>query len=155
MGPADIVTNLTRMATKKDIIFKIVTRFHRGIYDLSKGKIAGNTGKMPVLKLTTTGRKSGEKRVTMLTTPVERGDQVVIVASFGGDDRDPAWYKNLLTEPNAEIELRGKTRKVRARLVEGDERNELWQAITTRYSGYAGYQTKTSRIIPIVMLDPR
>lgn len=143
------------MATKKDLIFKIVTRIHRGLYDISKGKLAGTTGKMPVLKLTTTGRKSGEKRVTMLTTPVERGDQVVIVASFGGDDRDPAWYKNLQAQPDAEIELRGKTRKVHARIVEGDERTELWTAITKSYSGYGVYQTKTERLIPVVMLEPR
>jgi deazaflavin-dependent oxidoreductase (nitroreductase family) len=143
------------MAQGKDVIFKIVTRIHRGMYDISKGKFGGSAGKMPVLKLITTGRKSGDKRITMLTAPVLRDDEVIIVASFGGDDRHPAWYLNLQANPDAEIELRGQARKVRARVAEGDERAELWRAITTKYANYAAYQTKTDRVIPVLVLEPR
>ena len=65
---------------------------------------------MPVLKLTTVGRKSGERRTTMLTSPLVEGDDVILVALFGGDDRHPAWYLNLVANPDAEIEIDGSKR---------------------------------------------
>ena len=77
------------------------------MFDVSKGKVAGKASGMPVVKLTTIGRKSGKPRTTMLTTPLEEGDNVVLVASYGGDDRDPKWYSNLVANPDVEVVMSG------------------------------------------------
>jgi deazaflavin-dependent oxidoreductase (nitroreductase family) len=143
------------MVFPKDAVFKVVTGFHRAVFDLSKGKLAGKGGGMPVLKLTTIGRKSGQRRSTMLTSPLVEGDNVVLVASFGGDDRDPAWFGNLAANPDVEVVMDGSSRQMRARVTEGDERTRLWETLTAKHANYAGYQHKTSRQIPVVMLEPR
>ena len=139
----------------KDAIFKIVTRFHRVVFDVTKGKITGKASGMPVVKLTTVGRKSGQQRTTMLTSPLVEGDNVTLVASFGGDDRDPAWFSNLAANPDVEIVMSGSHRQMHARVTEGDERTRLWEALTSKHANYAGYQRKTQRQIPVVVLEPR
>jgi deazaflavin-dependent oxidoreductase (nitroreductase family) len=139
----------------KDVIAKSITTFHRFVFDVSKGKVAGKASGMPVVKLTTTGRKSGQPRTTMLTTPLEEGDSVVLVASYGGDDRDPMWYSNLVANPDVEVVMNGGNRKMRARVAEGDERTRLWETLTAKHANYAGYQRKTSRQIPVVVLEPQ
>jgi deazaflavin-dependent oxidoreductase (nitroreductase family) len=138
----------------KDVIAKMMTGFHQLTFDLSKGKVAGKVGGMPVLKLTTVGKKSGQRRSTMLTSPLIEGDNVVLVASYGGDDRNPAWFGNLAANPDVEIVINGTTRKMQARVAEGDERTRLWEALTAAHDNYAGYQRKTSRQIPVVVLEP-
>ena len=138
----------------KDVLAKVITTVHRALYDLSGGRLGGDLLQMPVLKLTTTGRKSGERRTTMLTAAHEIGDSVVIVASYGGDSRHPAWYLNLVDDPEVQVEMRGASRAMRARVVDGTERDELWTEITTRHRNYADYQRRTSREIPVVVLDP-
>ena len=143
------------MASPKDLIFKVFTGIHRTVYDLSKGKLAGKAAGMPVLKLTTVGRKSGDRRTTMLTTPLVESDDVILIASFGGDDRHPAWYLNLVANPDVEIEMDGSKRLMRARVADGAERTRLWDAVTSVHKNYAGYQTKTEREIPVVVLSPR
>ena len=143
------------MVFPKDAIFKVVTQFHRTVFDLSNGRLVGKAGGMPVVKLTTVGRKSGQRRSTMLTSPLVEGDNVVLVASFGGDDRDPAWFGNLAANPDVEVVMNGSTRMMRARVTEGDERTRVWEALTAKHANYAGYQRKTSRQIPVVMLEPR
>ncbi len=139
----------------KDAIFKVVTRFHRIVFDLTKGKITGKAGGMPVVKLTTVGRKSGQQRTTMLTSPLVEGDNVTLVASYGGDDRDPAWFSNLVANPDVEVVMSGSHRQMHARVTEGDERTRLWEALTAKHANYAGYQRKTQRQIPVVVLEPR
>ena len=139
----------------KDAIFKVVTRFHRLVFDLSKGKLTGKAMGMPVLKLTTIGRKSGEPRSTMLSSPLLEGDNVILVASYGGDDRDPQWYSNIVANPDVELVMNGSNKKMRARVAEGDERTRLWETLTADHDNYAGYQRKTSRQIPVVVLEPR
>ncbi len=139
----------------KDAIAKAITTFHRFVFDVSSGKIAGRAGGMPVVKLTTIGRKSGKPRTTMLTTPLEEDENVVLVASYGGDDRDPMWYSNLVANPDVEVVMSGAHRKMHARVAEGDERTRLWEALTASHANYAGYQRKTSRQIPVVVLEPQ
>jgi deazaflavin-dependent oxidoreductase (nitroreductase family) len=139
----------------KDAIFKAVTRFHRMVFDVSKGKVTGKAGGMPVVKLTTIGCKSGQSRSTMLTSPLVEGDNVVLVASYGGDDRDPMWYSNLVANPDVEVVINGSTKSMRARVAEGDERTRLWENLTAKHANYAGYQRKTSRQIPVVVLEPQ
>src|SRR5205823_8508686 len=83
------------MANAKDMIMRAVTGFHRAVFQASHGRLANRGSGMPVLQLTTTGRKSGKRRKTMLTSPVRDGDRMVVVASNGGDDRQPKWLLNL------------------------------------------------------------
>ncbi len=111
---------------------------------------------MPVLELTTIGRKSGEPRAVMLTAPVVDGDTMVIVASRGGDPTHPAWYLNLRENPDVEVSLRhGPKRPMTARIANADERAKLWPRVVAAYKGYDGYQRKTTREIPLVLLTPK
>ena len=139
----------------KDVIAKAITTFHRSVFDLSKGKVAGKASGMPVVKLTTIGRKSAQRRATMLTSPLLEGDNVILVASYGGDDRDPMWFSNIVANPDVEVVMNGSSRKMRARIAQNDERTRLWEALTAKHANYAGYQRKTSRQIPVVVLEPR
>lgn len=132
---------------------KSMNAFHKTLLTVSFGRIGWNAGNMPVLKLTTVGRKSGVRREVMLTSPLQMGDTWVIVASKGGDDDHPAWYLNLLAEPRVEVDIRG-TRSVRhARVATAEERADMWPRIIATNSNYAGYQNRTSREIPLVLLE--
>ena len=138
-----------------DLALKAMNAGHRIILKLSFGKLGWSAGNMPVLELTTTGRKSGEKRAVMLTSPLQQGDDVVIVASRGGDDHHPAWFLNLRDDPNVEVALGGAPKRAyTARIASAEERAEMWPTITATYKGYAGYQEKTDREIPLVVLTP-
>jgi deazaflavin-dependent oxidoreductase (nitroreductase family) len=139
----------------KDEMGKAVNVLHRNLVRASGGKIAGDVMGMPVVELTTTGRTSGQKRTTMLTTPLQEGDTVVLVASWGGDDRHPQWYRNLQANPDVEIRIKGgEVQRMTAHTASDEEKAVLWPKITTRYKGYADYQTKTERPIPVVVLEP-
>jgi deazaflavin-dependent oxidoreductase (nitroreductase family) len=138
----------------KDTAARFVNLLHRTLFTMSNGRIGGSGMGMPVLMLTTTGRKSGQKRTTMLTSPLQDGDKVVIVASYGGDDRNPAWFLNLREHPDVEVTMGGQKRKMRAHVASSEERAELWPRVTKDHSNYAGYQTKTEREIPLVVLEP-
>jgi deazaflavin-dependent oxidoreductase (nitroreductase family) len=108
-----------------------------------------------VVELTTTGRKSGQPRTVMLTSPVQEGDATVIVASRGGDDQPPAWFLNLRDHPEVTAAIGGQPKQaMRARIATPDERSALWPRVTAAYNGYASYQTKTERVIPLVLLEP-
>ena len=105
-----------------------------------------------VLLLTTTGRKSGEPRTTPLIYAKD-GDAYVIVASQGGAPEHPGWYRNLSKEPNVELQVRDEVFPARARTAEGDERDRLWAKANEVWPHYAEYQTKTERVIPVVVLE--
>jgi len=142
------------MANAKDVIMRAVTGFHRAVFQVSNGRLANRGNGMPVLQLTTTGRKSGQRRTTMLTSPVQDGDRLVVVASNGGDDRQPKWLLNLRDDPNVEVTMDGRTRPMRARIASTDEKAELRPRVVTAHRGYARYQTRTDRDIPLVILEP-
>lgn len=127
---------------------------HKSLLAVSFGRIGWNAGNMPVLKLVTVGRKSGVQREVMLTSPLQIGDTWVVVASKGGDDDHPAWYLNLLSEPSVEIEIRGQRSARHARVATADERADMWPRITEKYANYGGYQSRTTREIPLVLLEP-
>jgi deazaflavin-dependent oxidoreductase (nitroreductase family) len=91
----------------------------------------------------------------MLTSPWHEGDTYAIVASRGGDDTNPAWFLNLRDNPDVEVAMRGKKQPMRARVADAEERARLWPIITADHKNYAGYQTKTEREIPVVLLEPR
>jgi deazaflavin-dependent oxidoreductase (nitroreductase family) len=105
-----------------------------------------------ILLLTTTGRKSGNKTTTPLIYGMD-GDNPVIVASKGGAPQHPGWYRNLVANPAAEVQILGETFPVRARDAEGDERDRLWQLMNGIWKHYDEYQTKTDRQIPVVVLE--
>ena len=138
-----------------DPVFKIVTRFHRALFDLTKGRVAGKVLGMPVVKLTTTGRKSGQPRITMLSSPLQDSERVILVASKGGADKHPVWYLNVRDNPEVTLTMQGKTRRMVAHTASPQEKAELWPRIVADYPNYAGYQKKTDRDIPVVVLDPR
>lgn len=139
----------------KDKVAYAITAVHQALFDLSRGKVLGTVAGMPVIKLTTTGWKSGRHRTTMLTAPLRRGEEIVLVASWGGDDRHPQWYRNLVAQPDVEVTEAGRTRPMRARTASPQEKAELWPQIVAAYSGYAGYQRRTERDIPVVILSDR
>jgi len=140
--------------TPKDAFYKVGTGIHRAIFNLSKGRLFSRAFGMPIIELVTIGRKSGQERSTMLSAPIVDGERLVLVASFGGDDRHPAWYLNLRSNPEVRVTIAGSTRTMIARIATEEERAELWPQITSVYEGYARYQKRTHRPIPVVILDP-
>jgi deazaflavin-dependent oxidoreductase (nitroreductase family) len=138
-----------------DAGFKTVSQVHRAIVHVTGGRVLGSVAGMPVVELHTVGRTSGLPRSTMLTTPVIDGDRVVLVASKGGADRDPDWYRNLLAHPDIELTMAGRRRPMRARPAAPEERAELWPRVVAAYQGYGGYQGRTEREIPLVICEPR
>ena len=138
-----------------DFALKTMNTVHRSVLKLSFGKLGWSAGNMPVLELVTTGRKSGEPRAVMLTSPLQEGATIVIVASRGGDDQHPAWFLNLRDNPQVQVAFKGATKQaMTASIASADERARMWPLITEKYKNYAGYQTKTAREIPLVLLNP-
>lgn len=129
--------------------------FHRGLLKVSFGKFGWSALGMSVLELTTIGAKSGQPRRVMLTSPLEEGATIVVVASRGGDPVHPAWYHNILAHPEVEVVYRGKPKqKMHARVATPEERARMWPILTKQHKNYAGYQEKTDREIPLVLLEP-
>ncbi len=132
--------------------FRILGGTHRRVYRLTGGKIGGRIGKLPVLLLTTVGRKS-EKPRTQPLAYTRVGDGYAVIASKGGAAQHPLWYLNLRANPLAEVTVGRDTHEVRARDAEGEERERLWRALADLYPGYDRYAQKTSRRIPVVVLE--
>jgi deazaflavin-dependent oxidoreductase (nitroreductase family) len=138
-----------------DIAGKAMSGLHRVILKTSGGRLLGVVLGMPAVELHTIGRKSGIRRTTMLAAPIVEGDRVILVASKGGDHRDPDWYRNLVSHPEVEITREGVTRPMVARTASPEERAALWPRVVASYKGYAGYQRRTRRDIPVVICEPR
>ncbi len=138
-----------------DLVLKAMNSSHRVMLALTRDKLGANLLGMPSLELTTIGRKSGRPRSVMLTSPLQQGDTYVVVASRGGDEIHPAWFLNLRDNPDVEVRIIGTAKqKMRARVATPDERALLWPQITAKHRNYAGYQEKTEREIPLVLLEP-
>lgn len=140
----------------KDTRLQTMNFVHRTVLTLSGGRIGKTLGSMPVYKVTTTGRSSGRPRTVMLTSPVQHDDTYVFVASKGGDDRDPDWYRNMVANPEFTVEGVDGSGSITlvARTASADEKAELWPQIVGTYEGYGGYQSKTNRDIPVVIAEP-
>jgi len=128
-------------------------KLHRTLFRLSSGRIGARSGDWPVLLLTTKGEKTGERRDVALNYLRDDGSYVVI-GSFAGADRHPAWWKNLRAHPEAEIMVDGKRIRVRAVECLGARRQLLWSKIVERDPAYREYQDRTKREIPVVALEP-
>jgi deazaflavin-dependent oxidoreductase (nitroreductase family) len=138
----------------KDTAARCWNGFHRSVFQATNGRVLGDFFGMPVVMLTTTGRKTGKRRVTMLTSPLQEGDKVIIIASWGGDDRHPTWFLNLRENPDVQVTTRGRDRRMRAHVATGDERATFWPRVVKNYRGYGRYQERTEREIPVVVLEP-
>jgi deazaflavin-dependent oxidoreductase (nitroreductase family) len=139
-----------------DLTFKAMNAVHRVLLGLSRGRLGWTVANMPALELTTIGRRSGEPRKVWLTSPVQEGSVLVVVASRGGDDHAPAWFLNLRDNPEVLVRLDGQEPEPRrARIANTEERQRLWPQVIAGYRGYAAYQERTDREIPLVFLEPR
>ncbi|MEZ5321813.1 MAG: nitroreductase/quinone reductase family protein [Microthrixaceae bacterium] len=128
---------------------------HRLLLKVSGGRFPRRVLGMQPVELFTTGRKSGLRRGTMLTAPVVEGERVILVASKGGHSSNPAWYLNLVANPEVDLTMGGTERAMLARTATPEEKAELWPRIVRSYKGYAAYQRSTDRDIPVVICEPR
>ncbi len=138
----------------REQLFKASKRVHPLLLRVSGGRIGGRVSGMPVLVVTTTGRKTGRPRPTPLTA-IEADGHTYVVASKGGDDRHPAWYLNMVASPEVTVERGGRREPMLARVLSADERAAVWPVVTRTFKGYAAYQKRTDREIPVVELVPK
>ena len=129
------------------------SRLHTPLYRLTGGRVAGRFRGIPILLLTTTGRKSGKPHTWPLLYFRNEG-RYVLIASNWGQNHHPAWLLNLRENPQATIEIGRQRIDVTAEEASGDERDHLWQGAVGAYSGYSRYQQRTDRPIPVVVLTP-
>jgi deazaflavin-dependent oxidoreductase (nitroreductase family) len=134
-------------------LFRLFTKLQIAIFRWTHGKIMASLRGMPILILTTIGRKTKKQRTTLLMY-IRDGDAYVITASNYGWDSHPAWFLNLQASPQVTIEVPGKRLQMMASIASPDERERLWPQLVARAHFYAGYQKRTSRQIPMVLLKP-
>ena len=138
----------------KDKAAKLFGGLHATVIRRSGGKFGGKFRGAPVLLLTTTGRKSGQPRTSPLLY-LRDGENLAVVASYGGDDRFPAWYHNLVANPEVSAEVDGTKLDLRASVADAATKARLWPELLKMYKTYDSYQKKTDREIPVVLLSPR
>jgi deazaflavin-dependent oxidoreductase (nitroreductase family) len=142
---------MSSLATR---ITSLVIGAHVRLYRASKGKVGGSMGGNRLGLLTTVGRRSGRPRTVPVTTFPQDDGSLVVVASNGGQDRPPAWYGNLRAHPQVHLQLGAELRPMLARTATAQEKAEIWPGIVARAKNFAGYQKKTDRDIPVVILTP-
>ena len=133
--------------------WKLGSGAHAGVYRATGGKLFGRMGKSPILLLNTVGRKSGKKRTSPLLYAMD-GEDFVIIASKGGASAHPAWYLNLMANPEATVEIEDREVRVKAEEADSEEKSRLWQKMVEMYPAYDAYQEKTEREIPLLVLRP-
>jgi deazaflavin-dependent oxidoreductase (nitroreductase family) len=136
------------MSDRQDWNKKIIEEFRA-----NQGKVGGMFEGTPILLLHHTGAKSGKVRVNPLAYQAN-GNRLVVFASKGGAPTNPDWFHNLKANPRATVEVGTETRDVRARVAEGEEREKIWSRQKEIMPGFAGYETKTTRQIPVIILEP-
>lgn len=122
-------------------------------YQETDGAVGHDWQGTVTLLLTTTGRRSGKERTTPLIYQTE-GDAYIVVASLGGADHNPLWYENLTTDPKVKVQVKGDKFTARARTATPEEKPALWRKMAAVWPAYDDYQTKTTRNIPVVVLEP-
>ena len=146
---------MARRGRVSDLGFRLLSAFHRGVLSVFRWRVAGRIAGMPIVELRTVGRRTGAPRTVVLSAPIDEPGRLVFVASRGGDDRHPDWYRNLLADPRVTV-IRGGTRSAMlARTATAEERAELWPRVVAAYGGYADYQRRTTREIPLVICEAR
>jgi deazaflavin-dependent oxidoreductase (nitroreductase family) len=138
-----------------DFALKAMNAVHRVVLKVTGNRVGASLSGMPSLELTTIGRKSGKPHSVMLSSPLQQAEGYVVVASRGGDDINPAWFLNLRDNPAVEVRVVGKSKRaMHARVATAEERATMWPIIAGRHRNYAGYQKRTDRQIPLVLLEP-
>jgi deazaflavin-dependent oxidoreductase (nitroreductase family) len=134
-------------------IWTALDRVHVGLYRMSGGKFANKVANMPVLLITSSGRKTGKPR-TKAIVYVKDGQDYLVSASAGGADQHPNWYFNLKHKPEATIEVGEEIIAVKAHIAEGEERTKLYDKFKAASSNFEKYEKGTNRIIPVIRLSP-
>lgn len=129
-----------------------LSRLHRVLYRLSNGRVGRRLVDNDMLLLTTKGRRTGRRHTVPLLYLTD-GDQLAVIASYGGRPHHPDWYLNLVANPEVEVQLLGSKHSLRARTANPGERESWWPRVVSAYDGYAVYQSRTDREIPIVLLE--
>jgi deazaflavin-dependent oxidoreductase (nitroreductase family) len=135
-------------------MLRAIGKLNVPVYRATRGRLMNKVGRAPVLLLTSIGRRSGQPR----TAPVlylRDGEHVIVIGSNAGNVRTPAWSLNLQANPEAEIQIGGERRAVRARVAAAEERAELWGKMNEQYEGFDDYATRTTRDIAVFVLEPR
>jgi deazaflavin-dependent oxidoreductase (nitroreductase family) len=140
-------------AIRRNKLTEVFWRVHRFLYRVSGGRVGGRVVGMPVLMLTTKGRKSGEPRTSVLTY-LPKGRSAVVFASNAGEPKHPAWWLNLVADPRAQVQIGSEIAPMIAREAEGEERRQLWDELLRVNDSYAEYERRTTRRIPVVVLEP-
>lgn len=141
-------------AMQRSFGVELFWKLHKLAYRISGGRVGGRLVNLPVLLLTTHGRRSGRPRRVALTSLPWEGRHVVI-ASCLGEPRHPAWWLNLEAQPEATVQLGSRRFRVKAREALGEEREAIWRALVARQPDYDVYASRTQRRIPVVVLDPQ
>jgi deazaflavin-dependent oxidoreductase (nitroreductase family) len=130
------------------------SRLHRVVFSATDGRLMGRWGGLPVVMITTTGRRTGRPRTTIVVSPLCDGDRIVLVASNGGADTHPFWYRNLVGCPEVEVVMTGTRARLRGVTATPDEAARLWPLIESGSPAYGRYRRRTTRDIPLVLLEP-
>ncbi|MEE6176982.1 nitroreductase family deazaflavin-dependent oxidoreductase [Mycobacterium sp. 050134] len=135
------------------LFIKWMSRANTWMYRVSKGRWGGTFQKSPVALLTTTGRKTGQPRVSPLLY-LREGNRVILVASQGGRDKHPLWYLNLKANPNVSVQIKDEVLHLQARDATTQERAQYWPKLVAMYPSFDDYQSWTERVIPVIICDP-
>ena len=133
---------------------RFVTNTHIALYRRTNGTIGGRMGRISLLLLMTIGRKSGQERTTPLQY-TEDGNDYILIASNGGAPQNPQWFRNLVENPQAKIQVGSRVIDVTTRKADPEERSRIWPIVTGQFPNFADYQKKTTREIPVVILTPK
>jgi deazaflavin-dependent oxidoreductase (nitroreductase family) len=136
-----------------NFFIKWMAKGNTWIYKVSNGKLGGRFQNAPVALLTTTGRKTGEPRVSPLLY-LREGNRVILVASRGGSDKHPLWYLNLKANPKVSVQIKDEVLQLQARDATEAEREEYWPKLDAMYPSFGDYRSWTDRVIPVVICDP-
>jgi len=134
---------------------RVLVTVHEGLFRASRGRLGSRIVGMDVIMITTVGARSQRRRRTMLTVPVRDRGSLVLVASNGGNPREPDWCANLRVHPEVEVTEHGRTTTMVANVLPSQERARLWPQVVSVYGGYAAYQERSPREIPLVRLTRR
>jgi F420H(2)-dependent quinone reductase len=134
-------------------IENLVTATHNWIFRKSGGRVLGNFDGAPLMILRTRGAKSGQLRESPVIYLAD-GDRMVVVASIGGNPRNPAWYHNMKVHPEIEVETKGNRRRMRAREASEAEADELWPRLLEMWPAWGDYMKRTDRRFPVMILEP-
>jgi F420H(2)-dependent quinone reductase len=135
------------------LLLKYFARAHIWVYRRTNGHLGAKLLWFPAALITTTGRKTGQQRITP-TLYLRDGDRVVLPASFGGRNSNPGWYRNLKANPKVHVQIRNEHLDLVARDANDDERNRYWPRLIRMYPPYRGYREAADRVIPLVVCEP-